>query len=87
MALAALYSFVLFRKNMYLKAVIAIKPFKDKKLYVTTNLEEVQDYNQITYFLLSCFLAHSQRVQGFVEPPEEKQQIVSTSFFGHFSLV
>lgn len=58
---------------MYLKAVVSIKTFKAKKIYVSTALEEVLDYNQITYFMLNCFVAHAQRTQGYIQMPDEKE--------------
>ena len=63
---------------MYLNVIIAIRPFRDGRIFVATGLEEVKDYNQITYFLLNCFVTHTQRVYGYVEPQEEKDaEIVS----------
>mmetsp|Transcript_17371 Transcript_17371/g.19800 ORF Transcript_17371/g.19800 Transcript_17371/m.19800 type:complete len:286 (+) Transcript_17371:41-898(+) len=61
------------RKNMYLKAVVSIRPFKTKKIYVSTSMEEVTDYNQITYFMLNCFVAHAQRTQGYIQLPDDKE--------------
>lgn len=61
---------------MYLKAVVAVRPFKNSKMYVSTNLEEVKDFNQISYFFLNTFVAHAQRTQGYLQAPEENKDNV-----------
>ncbi len=56
---------------MYVKAVVVLKPFKGQKMFVSSVIQPVVDYNQISYHLLSVMLSHSQRNKGSLPKPEQ----------------
>jgi hypothetical protein len=56
---------------MYVKAVVVVKPFKGQKTYVSSVIQPVNDYNQISYHLLSVMLAHAQRTKGPLPKPDQ----------------
>lgn len=71
------------RNKVYLKAIITVKNFQGKKINIIMNAEEVTDFNQITYHLLSCFLTHVKRTKKDVViiPEEEKQTNQPVSYY------
>lgn len=60
-----------YKDNMYVKAVVVVKPFKGQKMYASSVIQPVTDYNQISYHSLSVMLAHAQRVKGPLPKPEQ----------------
>jgi len=55
-----------FQKNIYIRAMVSIRPFKGSKNYMCTKVQEVTDYNQVTYHMLNVFLARAQRTKGYL---------------------
>ena len=55
---------------MYVKCVLVVRPFKQQKMYVSNLLQAVADYNQVSYHMLSVFLAQAQRQKGSLVKPD-----------------
>jgi len=58
------------KENMYVKAVVVVRPFRQQKSFIATSLQHVTDYNQISYHLLSIFLASAYRKKGPLPKPD-----------------
>jgi len=59
-----------YNDNMYIKAVVVVKPFKAQKIFVSNMLQTVTDFNQVSYHFLSTFLASAYRVKGPLPKPD-----------------
>jgi len=65
-----------YRENMYVKVVVVVRPFKTQKMFISNLVQPVSDFNQVSYHLLSAFLASAYRTKGPLDkqdPTEQKQ--------------
>ncbi len=50
--------------------MVLARPLRNQKLWVTNNLQTVQDYNEITCHFLTTFVNQAARKKGFLDKPD-----------------
>jgi len=62
------------KPQMYVRVMVRMNAFKGKQNFMCIKVQPVEDFNQITYHLLQCFVARAQRTKGYL-PNQEKENI------------
>ena len=66
------------RENTYLKVILIVTNYQDKKIFVCQHLNEIKNFNDITVHLLSIIQTHLHRTRGYLKSNEEgnKENVV-----------
>lgn len=61
------------KTNSYIKAIILVTNYQDKKIFVCQQMTEVKNFNEVTLHILSIIQTHLHRTRGFLKNHEESQ--------------
>ncbi len=61
------------KTNSYIKAIILVTNYQDKKIFVCQQMTEVKNFNEVTLHILSIIQTHLHRTRGFLKSHEETQ--------------
>ena len=71
------------KENTYLKAIIIVTNYQDKKIYVCQHFNEIKNFNEVTVHMLSIIQTHLHRTRGYLKSVEEgnKENVYKTTRF------
>lgn len=72
------------KENSYVKAIILVTDYQDKKIFLCQHMSEIKSFNEVTVHLLSIVQTHLHKTRGYLKTQDEPKSSNKENVFIYY---